>query len=182
MKKLGLVLLAIVFLAGLAGCDAVQRKFTRKKTVVKQPRFYQVKKYTKKPSPELYKQHFAYWQSWQGELVQSLGQNHKKDVRAIEEALGHLRDMQNILIPSKAEAIEPHIEKIEGAKEIILRGELSFANKDYVRSIVEREGRAIGRDFCYQRVKDDLRKSLDDEAAPQLTVVPGKEAPGGPSK
>ena len=182
MKKWGLVLLAIVFLAGLTGCDAVQRKFTRKKTVVKQPHFYQLKKYTRKPSPELYKQHFAYWQSWQGELVQFIGDNHKKDERAIEEALGHLKDMQNLLIPSKAEAIEPHIDNMERAREIVLRGELSFANKDYVRSIVEREGRIIGKDFCYQKVKNDIRTNFDDDSAPQLTSPAGKEAPGGQTK
>ena len=79
--------------------------------------------------------------------------------------------MQNILIPSKAEEMEPHIEKLEAAREIIFRGDLSFANKDYVRSIIEREDRAIRREFSYSKVKDFLKKSLDDEAPPQLSMA-----------
>ena len=90
MKRIFSFLLALSIAISLIGCDAVQRKFTRKKTVVKQPHFYQLKKYTKKPSPELYKQHFAYWASWQETLIQFIGENHKKDKQCIEEALGNL--------------------------------------------------------------------------------------------
>ena len=182
MKRWAFLFMAVLLIIGLTGCDAVQRKFTRKKAVVKTPHFYQLKKYTKKPSPELYKQHYAYWASWQEEMVQFIGQNHKRDKRSIEEALGHLKDMQNILIPSKAEEMQPHIEKMEAARDIIFRGELSFANKDYVRSVIEREERAIKREFCYNKVKDSLRKSSDDEAPPQLSMAAGKEAHGGSEK
>lgn len=164
--KRWMMILAILFLAaGLTGCEAVQRKFTRKpKATVKMPHFYQLKKYTMKPSPELYKQHFAYWASWQEDLIQSIGQNHKRDMRSMEEALGHLKDMQNILIPSKAEEMQPHVERMEGAKDIIFRSDLSFTDRDYVRGILEREDRAIKRDFCYGKVRNDLRKNLDEEA------------------
>ena len=182
MKK-WIVLLSVIFLVmSLTGCEALQKKFTRKKTTVKKPRFYQVKKYTRKPSPELYKQHYAYWESWQSQLIQVIGENSKKDKQCIEEAVGHLKDMQNILIPTKAEEMQPHIEKMEDAKEAIFRGELTFAKKDDIRRTLEREDRAIRRDFCYNRVKDSLRKSIDDEGAPQLSIAPGKEVPGGPQK
>jgi hypothetical protein len=172
--------ISTIFLAAnLTGCEALQRKFTRKKKdTVKMPRFYQIKKYTKKPSPELYKQHFAYWESWQSELIQYLGQNHKKDVRAMEEAVGHLKDMQSILIPSKADAMQPHVERMEAARAIVLRDDISFATKDYVRGVLDREDRIIKREFCYNKVKNDLRKSSDDEEAPKLTMAPGKEVSG----
>jgi hypothetical protein len=182
--KRWIIFLSVIFLtASLTGCDALQRKFTRKKKKeVKHPRFYQLKKYTRKPSPELYKQHFAYWVSWQGEMIQSVGQNRKRDQRAIEEAMGHLKDLRNILIPSKAEGMDPHIENMEQVKEIIFRGDLSFANKDSVRRTLEREDRAIKRDFCYSKVKDSLRTQWDDEFAPTLTMVLGKEVPVEPQK
>jgi hypothetical protein len=147
----------------LTGCEALQKKFTRKKTTVKKPHFYQLKKYTRKPSPELYKQHYAYWESWQSQLIQVIGENNKKDKQCIEEAVGHLKDMQNILIPTKAEEMQPHIEKMEDAKEAIFRGELNFAKRDDIRRTLEREDRAIKRGFCYNKVKDYLRKSFDDE-------------------
>ena len=184
MRRCGIFIIITALAVSITGCDAVQRKFTRKKAVVKTPHFYQLKKYTKKPSPELYKQHSAYWSTWQEELVRSIGENHKHDERVMEEAIGHLKDMQNILIPSKAEAMQPHIEKMEAAKAIIFRGDLSFANKDYVRSIVEREDRAIRREFCYSKVKDSLRKSSDDDAPPQLNMAAGagKDAHSGSEK
>ena len=175
MKRWSVFMIMIILITSLTGCEAVQRKFTRKKTVVKTPHFYQLKKYTKKPSPVLYKQHYSYWASWQEDMMQFLGQNHKRDKRSIEEAIGHLRDMQNILVPSKAEEMQPHIEKMEAAKDIILKGDLSFADKDYVRSIIEREDRAIRREFSYSKVKDFLRKSTDDEAPPQLSMAAGAE-------
>ena len=182
MKRWVIFLTLIFFAASLGGCDAVQRKFTRKKKEVKMPRFYQLKKYPKKPSPELYKQHYTYWRSWQEELIQFLGQNHKKDARAVEEAVGHLRDMQNILIPSKAEEMEPHVEKMEKAKDIIFRGELSFASKDYVKMMLEKEDRAIKRDFSYEKVKNSLRVSTEEDLAPKLTVVGKEGVPVEPQK
>ena len=183
MKRIITWLLLILMMVNLTGCETIAKKFRRKKKeVVKMPRIYQVKKYVKAPSPELYKKHLAYWSSWQSEMIQGLGENHKKDERSVEEAIGHLKDMQNILIPSKAEEMQPHIEKMEGARTIIFRGELSFANKDYVRSTIEREDRAIKREFCYNKVKDCLRKSLDEEAPPQLSMAAGKEARSGSEK
>ena len=182
MKRSVITITAIFLAVSLTGCDALQKKFTRKNTAPKKPRFYQIKKYTKKPSPELYKQHYAYWSSWQEEMMQFIGQNHKKDERAIEEAIGHLKDMQNILIPKKAEEMQPYIEKMEGVRAIIFRGELSFANVDSVRNTLEREDRAIKREFCYSKVKDSLRKSFDEEEPPHLSMAEGKEARGGSEK
>ena len=175
MKRWNALIIIMILAAGLAGCDAVQKKFTRKNKTVAKPRFYQLKKYQKKPSPELYKQHYAYWASWQEEMIQFLGQNHKKDERAVEEAIGHLKDMQNILVPSKAEEMQLHIDRMESARAIIFRGELSSANKDYVHSTIEREDRAIKRDFSYNKVKNSLRKSTDEDAAPQLNMAAGTE-------
>ena len=182
MKRWIIFLALVFFAANLTGCDAVQRKFTRKRKEVKTPRFYQLKKYPKKPSPELYKQHFAYWRSWQEELIEFLGQNHKKDVRAVEEATGQLKDLQDLLIPSKAEEMEPHIESMQSARDIIFRGDLNFANKDYVRRIIEKEDRSIKRWFCYEKVKNSLRTGAEEEQSPKLTVIGGKEVPGEPQK
>jgi hypothetical protein len=179
MRRIISMLLICSVVMSLTGCDALQRKFTRKKkTEAKRPRFYQLKKYPKKPSPELYKQHYAYWSSWQGSLLQCLGQNHKKDARSMEEALGHLKDMQSLLIPSKAEEMQSHIEKMENAKDIIMRGPLSFADKDYVRSVIDREDRAIKRGFCYDKIKGCLVKSPHEESAPKLSMAPQKGSAG----
>lgn len=177
MKRPIAVLIALALVLSLSGCDAVQRKFTRKKkAAVKMPRFYQLKKYEKKPSPELYKKHFGYWVSWQGTLVAVLGQNNKKDKRCIEEAIGQLKDMQYILVPEKGEEMEPHIERMERARVVIFKGDLSFANKDNILRILEKEDRVIKRDFSYSKVRNFLKRSFEEEEdEAQLKMAVGKE-------
>ena len=157
------ILLALAVVVNLTGCEAMRKKFTRKKKPsVKMPRIYQVKKYEIKPSPELYKKHFAYWASWQSELISGLGKNHKKDMRCIEEALGNLKDMQDILVPEKADLLGKHMEKLAKVKDTIVREDLTQANKVYITSTLEREDRAIKREFNYKKVKDFLRESFDE--------------------
>ena len=177
MKKWAIIMTVFCLTVSLTGCDAVQRKFTRKKkTAVKMPRFYQVKKYPKKPAPELYKKHYSYWRTWQGELIDNIGQNNKKARRCAEEAVGQLRDLQGLLIPSKAEEMERHIVSMEGVRDIIARGDITFATKDSVRQTAEREDRIIGKDFCFAKVKNYLIKvTNDEEPIPKLSMVKGAE-------
>ena len=177
MKRPIAVLVALVLILSLSGCDALQKKFTRKKkAAIKMPRFYQLRKYEKKPSPELYKKHFGYWESWQGTLIVVLSQNNKKDKRCIEEAIGQLKDMQYILVSEKGEEMQPHIETMERARNIIFKGDLSFANKDTVRMTLEKEDRVIKRDFSYSKVRNFLKKGFEEEEGEsQMTMAVGKE-------
>ncbi len=162
MRKIILFLLMSALLANLTGCDAMQRKFTRKKKEVKRPRIYQLKKYEKKPSPELYKKHYAWWTGWQSEILNTLGQNHKRDKKCIEEIISNLRDMQGLLVPEKADLLETHIRRLEEAKEVIFREDLGQANKVFVRTTLEREERYIKREFGFSKIKDSIIKSYDD--------------------
>jgi len=163
--KRWLAVIIIFFMAlNFAGCASWQKKFTRKKKAeAKRPRIYQLKKYKKTPSPELYKKHYAYWMTWQSELLSDLGKSHKKDMRCIEEILGNLYDMQNILIPEKADQLKSHIDRLLEVKDTIFREELSQYNRHYIRNELDREDRTIKREFCYAKVKDCLRKNFDDE-------------------
>ena len=164
MRRAVSFFIILFMILSLAGCDSLQRKFTRKKKeAVKMPRIYQEKKYIKKPSPELYKKHYSYWTSWQSELIQVLGNNHKKDMRCIDEAVSNLRDMQSILVPKKAEELQPHIDKLARVRETIFNEELTQANRDYVLRTLEREDRYIKREFHYNKVKKYLREHFDDE-------------------
>jgi len=147
----------------LTGCDALQRKFTRKKKETKPiPRLYQLKKYDVKPSAALYSKHYAYWQSWMSELIQDLGDNHKKDVRCIDEALSQLHDMRNILVQEKADALTKHIRRIEKSREIIIKEGLSQYNKNQVLMTLEREDRIVKSEFTVSRIKNDIKESFDE--------------------
>lgn len=167
MRKIIALLLIAFLVVNTTGCDSLRKKFTRKKKEgVKKPRIYQVKKYEKKPTPELYQKHFAYWVSWQSEIIQELGQNHKKDVRCIEEIVGQVKDMQGILVPEKAAELQKHIDKLEQVGDLIEREDMTQANKYSILQTLEHEDRVIKREFCLKKVKPYLRKSFDEESAP----------------
>lgn len=165
MKKLLVVVMVLFVAISLAGCDAVQRKFTRKKKNVKPvPKLYQLKKYDVKPSAALYSKHYAYWQSWMSELLQDLGDNRKRDTRSVEEAINQAHDMQNILVKEKADELEKQIKHLEDARDIIVREELSQFNRTQVMGDLERADRNIKRDFSVKRIKKYIKESFDEPA------------------
>ena len=166
MKRLLSVLLVVCLAVTLAGCGpGWQGKFIRKKKGAKKPpKIYQIKRYPQKPSPELYKKHYAYTVTWMSELLSDLGQNHKKDVRCTEEIVSNMKDMQNILVPEWQEKFQRHLDNMMKVREIVVYEELSRFNIDYVKSSLDRENRAIKRDFSYKKVKDHLRKDLSQDA------------------
>jgi hypothetical protein len=170
MRRLLTILTVLSLAIGLTGCDAVQRKFTRKKKVTKKPRIYQLKKYDVQPSPELYQKHYSYYTSWSSEIRETLGQNHKKDVRCIEELIGQLNDMQNLLEDETADRLEKHIKEYEGVREDILKERIDRYNFAQPLITLEREDRAIKRDYCISRVRNCIKKEWTGEEAERLGV------------
>ena len=168
MRKALSALLIISLILGTAGCASMQKKFIRKKKpAAKKPHIYQLKKYEKKPTPELYKKHYAWWMSWQSEILATLGKNHKKDMCCIEQIVSNLRDMQGILVPEKADELEPHIARMEEVKRILFKEDLTQFNRTYVTMTLEREERYIKKNFYYKKVKNHLRQSFDPSADTQ---------------
>lgn len=168
MKRSAAFLIIVCLAVSLTGCDALQRKFTRKKKAPpKKPRIYQVQRYEKKPTPELYNKHFVYWQTFSSDMIARLGQNHKKDMRSIDEMVGNLKDMQNILVKEKADELQPHIDTAIDMRSTINRGDMSFSVKNSIHSTLEREDRAIKRGFITSKVKNYIKKSFDEDMIEQ---------------
>jgi len=166
MKRSIAFMLVFFMLAAMTGCEPLKKKFTRKpKTPVKMPRIYQVKKYEKKPTPQLYQKHYSYWVTWQSELIKVLGQNHKKDVMCIEQIISNLKDMQNILVKEKGDVLAPHIANMDRVKDVIIHEDLSQFNKDYVSRTLEKEDRIIKREFSPAKVRNNLKKSFEEDDA-----------------
>jgi len=178
MKKL-IWLVAILFMVtSVAGCASVQRKFTRKKKEVKaMPRVIQEKKYDIKPSPELYSKHFAYWQSWSSELLQDIGQNHKKDVRCIEELMSQLDDMKDILVQEKADGLQKHINRYKEIRDTIVNQDMSTMVMNTTRMDLDREDRIIKNDFSVKRIRNYIKKSFDGESPAQPAVAAAQAQP-----
>jgi len=161
-KSLSIVIICVLAVT-LTGCDALQRKFTRKKAPVKAPRIYQEKKYVKSPTPELYQKHYVYWMTWQSDVLEKLGKNRLRCMRGMEELIGHLKDMQNILVPEKGDELTPHINNLVKVRDMIAKNDLGTGNETYARMSLEREDRYIKREFSPSKVRKYIRKSFDDE-------------------
>lgn len=164
MKKLLLIALICALATTLTGCDALQRKFTRKKKApAKMPRIFQEKRYIKSPTPELYQKHYIYWVTWQAEVLQKLGKNRRRCERCMEELIGHLQDMQNMLVPEKGDVLTPHIKNLMVVRDMIAKNDLGKGNETYARMTLEREDRYIKREFSLSKVRKYIRKSFDEE-------------------
>lgn len=169
LKKLIAVCLICLMAIDISGCEAMRKKFRRKKKEpARAPRIYQTKMYEKKPTPELYKKHFSYWVTWQSELIRVLGENRKKDKRCIEEIIGNLKDMQAILVPEKAKELQVQIDRVAGVRDIIVREDLTKANKDVIRMTLERVDRSVKKDFTCDKVKAYFKKSFEDEPPQEI--------------
>jgi hypothetical protein len=174
MKKMMIILMAAFIAINLTGCDALQRKFTRKKKApVKMPRIFQEKKYVKSPTPELYQKHYVYWMTWHSEVLQKLGKNRLRCERCMEELIGHLQDMQNMLVPEKGGELTPHIKNLMTVRDMIMKDDLGKGNETYARMTLEREDRYIKREFSLSKVRKYIRKSFDEEPEAKAVAAEG---------
>jgi len=174
MRKFVSMFIVLAILINTAGCsDEWRKKFVRKKkAVTKKPRIWQDKKYTNEPTEALYSKHYNYAINWLSELSDDLGQNNKKDVRCIDEAMGQIYDMQNCLVSEKGKMLDKHIKRLEEVRSTLKKGGLDQTNKDYVRSTVDREERFIRSEFYYNKIKGFMKKSFDEE---EPAAEPGEE-------
>ena len=165
MKNGTKILFWILMAASLAGCATVQKKFTRK---VKEPKHTasviptEQGPYQKKFSNEFYyKSHFTLWKTWQSELIDSLGENRKKVARAGQEALGHLRDMRQYLLPEKQTELDGPIRELEKIATKTDAG-LSASDIGPLRADLERIRRVVAANFYYNKVKDQMAPETVD--------------------
>ena len=165
MRKIFSVLLIFAMIISLAGCSEEWRKkfIRKKKDVAKKPRIYQVKRYNKEPTEALYTKHYNYTITWLSELVDDLGKNSKKDARCIEEALAQIKDLQLFLVPKKASQLDKHINRLKEIQDLILKRDLGHANMDYARRSIEREERFLRSEFYYNKIKDHMKESFEEE-------------------
>lgn len=99
-----LVLLVILCLL-VSGCSPEwKRKFVRKKKDLEGPQPILVLHSGEQalhPSRARYREHFALWKSWQTDLIASLGQIRKRDLRYLEGAVAELESMHAVLTPGE---------------------------------------------------------------------------------
>ena len=145
----------------LLGCDAFVRKFTRKPNKDQLPQEELVlapEEYKPTMSKEeLYRQYLLYWQSWQDELIESLGRrsNYKKQVSCVEQAIKNLEQVKLMLNEEKRKKLDIYFNQLKALKGSITEDSYGL-NIPIFRQNAERLRRGILRDFSYSKVKGFL--------------------------
>ncbi|MBL7158229.1 MAG: hypothetical protein ISS91_01840 [Candidatus Omnitrophica bacterium] len=170
-RKILVVLLIAVFAIGSTGCASLKKKFIRKKTEEKKPRYYQVRKYDIKPSMELYEKHYIYWINWHRDMSQKLGENAKRDRLNIQQLVGNLCDMRKILDDEEAARLDPHIKNLRGVEKTVNTQHLDTGDAARVQNILDRELRIVKREFSPSKMKGHIR---DDWEKVSLTAEEAK--------
>jgi hypothetical protein len=154
-----LLLVAVGLAVNLAGCTALQKKFTRKrKPKPKEEIFSAVRGDDVKPSGELYEKHYIFWVNWHKKFIAELGESYKSDLRSTEEMISNLEDMASLLSDEKSGELRPHIDGLEKIKVIIEKRNMTKVNEIRIRRIAEREYRNIRRGFLPRKMADYIRE------------------------
>lgn len=155
-----LCLLCLLCLA-LQGCNSSWRKkFVRKqKKEAAAPQAFLVLQPDHKavfPPDIRYRQHYAFWKSWHGELLGSLGQIHKRDIRTMDGVISELRAMQADLSGPAAERLKEILVELsslrDGWESSRGVGPMPVSH----RTRLEKLQREISKKFHYSEVKESL--------------------------
>lgn len=154
------IILVLSMAPAVTGCEAIQRKFTRKKKrEVLRPRFYQEGEADTRPHLELYIMHYTLWRSWQTEILTGTSENTKRNRMSCNEIIGHLQDMKKHLVEEKAEELQLYINEVEKVTEKIKSGGFTVMQMGHLKHNLEKLGARIERKFFYKDVKEYIRSN-----------------------
>ena len=114
------------------------------------------------PAADRYREHFAFWKSWHGELLSSLGQIQKRDVRYLNGVIGELRAMISLLTGEPAQRLREILTELQEMEDKWSSAPSTWSIPISQRTTLERLQRGIDKAFYYSRVKEFLVK--DPEA------------------
>jgi len=152
----------VVLCVSIVGCAGVQRKFARKKKEEeKQLPIVATYDYSKELRvDELYKKRFLFWKSWQGELIDRMGNGYKKRTECYDELMQNLLEMQKYLNDEKYKELEAFITEIKSIDPDVKKINLTNSERYRIAQFLEKTKRLIDKRFSYTYVKDylELRK------------------------
>jgi hypothetical protein len=159
------VLCAVV----LSGCEALQRKFTRKPTqaaAAPNP-IISFQDYTRAMTPmERYRKHYLMFGYWNGELLDTLQDTHpspKRLKRVSGESLSELKTIQGLLSEEKASHLSRFVDERVKINEQLQAGSLNWSQTSMLWQRLESQTRHIQRDFSWRDVEDDLKPDTPAE-------------------
>ena len=160
MRKIISIALIFLLLTELTGCEAIQRKFTRKKKREPlTPRFYEEGATSEtRPHVELYIMHYTYWKTWSEDLAVKAGENSKRDVLACNEIVGNLMDMRKHLIEDKAEELDVYIGQTREITDEIKKGRVNYIRLGLLKRKFDNVRMRILKNFYYKKVRNYIKE------------------------
>lgn len=151
-------LIVFILCVSVSGCAGVQRKFARKKKEEAKPlpivTTYDYRKELR--VDELYKKHFLFWKTSQGELIDRMGAGYKKRVECYDQAIANLMEMKKYLNDLKGLELEPLINEILSLDPAIRKIDLTRNETYRMQRLLEKTKRQIEKKFSYSDVKNSL--------------------------
>ncbi|MFA4991723.1 MAG: hypothetical protein WC569_03995 [Candidatus Omnitrophota bacterium] len=157
-NRKAMCLIVFMLCVSVAGCAGVQRKFARKKKEEPKPLpIVATYDYAKELRvDELYKKHFLFWKTWQGELIDRMGGGYKKRVECYDQIIANLIEMKKYLNDPKGLELEPFINEILSIDPSIRKIDLTRNETYRMRRLLEQTRRQIEKRFSYSDVKNSL--------------------------
>ena len=155
------LILLLIFLINLIGCEAFVRKFTRKSKKDKAPEEMVLapEEWTgpKMSKEEIYRRYYNFWQSWQEELVNVLTQKAslKKRVDCAQQSIKNLSGMRSMLSLTKQKQLDVYLNLMNNLSASIKADTYGTANSSNCQK-AERVKRNIMQYFSYPDIKGDL--------------------------
>jgi hypothetical protein len=140
-------------LSANAGCHSIRKKFVRKKKSTQEvPVYVDFKEYSQKPSREAYNDYYIFFRGWLDDLVLSLkkGVSHKRELRAVNEAIMNLEQIISFYSIEGREKVYPFYEELLNVKEEVKKGSnMSEIRRNSLIRRIEGFKRRFEKEFNY---------------------------------
>jgi len=162
-RTAAIIAICVAFTA-LSGCEALQRKLTRKPKHPKPPPtpIIQFLDYSKAMTPlDRYRKHYLVFDYWNDELIgglQSQPLNPKRCRRASAEALAELETLKGLVTDEVAVRLAPLIEERLEIDRQIQRGSFAASQANVMWRTLEAQTRRFQREFYWRDVEDHLQQ------------------------
>lgn len=162
--RFGALLLAAALLPAVAGCESLQRKLIRprKTPVVRPAPVVNFQDYSQAMTPvERYRKHVLMFDYWSEQLLDELARsdaNPKRFRNASAQSLEELQQLQALLQPARAAAVEPLLAERRSIDAQVQSGPYHPASLSALRMRAEAQKRRISREMDWRNVQDALKK------------------------
>lgn len=179
--RLPRLLLAAALLVAGAGCESMQRKFTRTKTkdeAAPSP-VISFEDYNRSVTPlDLYRKHYLMFEYWNSELqneLESRAINPKRLRLASDESLIELGQLQGLLTEEAGVPLTAVIQERRAVDRQLRDANLNPSQAQVIKKTIDAHGRLLNGRFFWRSVKDQLKSR--DGAAPAAALPEPPAAP-----